>query len=191
MEPDRPQLEVDLVADKGVSPSDIKRIQRGMWLAANEAGGTARRVTSAGFPAGAKTGTVQLGTKKNRKNNAWVTAYAPFDSPRYAVTVFVQGGESGGKVAGPLVHMILRGIAASEKGLRLPVKRMGKFAGHFDAIEEIELPEDSLLSITLEEEGDPEDTIIESLDESQPVKVKPRIIPLPGAGGAQSEEAGE
>ncbi|MGJ8723778.1 MAG: peptidoglycan D,D-transpeptidase FtsI family protein [Roseibacillus sp.] len=191
IEQDRPQLEVDLVAEKGVSPSDIKRIQRGMWLAANQAGGTAQRVTVQGFIAAAKTGTVQLGTKNNRKNNAWVTAYAPFDKPRYAVTVFVEGGGSGGKVAGPLAHMLLRGIAATEKGLRLPVKRMGKFAGHFDAIEEIELPEDSLLSITLEEEGETADTIIESSDESQPVKVKPRIIPLPGTGRDQSEDAGE
>lgn len=191
VEQDRPLLEVDLVADKGVSPSDLKRVQRGMWLAANQAGGTGQRVTVKGFPAGAKTGTVQVGGKSNRTNNAWVTAYAPFDSPRYAVTIFVEGGESGGKVAGPLAHMILRGIAATEKGLRLPVKRMGKFAGHFDAIKEIELPKDSLLSITLEEEGETGDEIIEAVDESQPVKVKPKIIPLPGAGVSQSEDAAE
>ena len=87
--------------------------------------------------------------------------------------------------------MILRGIAASEKGLRLPIKRMGKFAGHFDAIEEIELPEDSLLSITLEDEGETGDEVSGVLDESQPVKVKPRIIPLPSGGGSQSNDANE
>lgn len=184
--PDRPQIEVDLVEEHGLSPSNLKRIQRGMWLAGNQAGGTGQRVTVKGFPAAVKTGTVQLGTKNNRKNNAWVTAYAPFEKPRYAVTVFVEGGGSGGKVAGPLAHMILRGIAATEKGLRLPVKRMGKFSGHFDAIKEIELPQDSLLSITLEEEGEIGDDLIEALDESQPVKVKPKIIPLPGAGNSQS-----
>ena len=78
--------------------------------------------------------------------------------------------------------MILRGIAATEKNLRLPVKRMGKFAGHFDRIEEIELPKDSLLSITLEDVGETGDEGSEALDENQPVKVKPKIIPLPGGG---------
>ena len=188
--PDRPILEVDLIKDKGVDPSELKRIQRGMWLAAKP-GGTARRVSAQNFPAAAKTGTVQVGPKNNRTNNAWVTAYAPFDSPRYAVTIFVEGGKSGGSVAGPLANMILRGIAASEKGLRLPIKRMGKFAGHFDAIEEIELPEDSLLSITLEDEGETGDEVSGVLDESQPVKVKPRIIPLPSGGGSQSNDANE
>ena len=188
---DRPEVVVDLVADKGASPSDIKRIQRGMWLAANERGGTAGNVAIADFPVAAKTGTVQVRKTPTKINNSWVTAYAPFDKPRYAVTVFVEGGASGGKVSGPLAHMILRGIAATEKGLRLPVKRMGKFAGHFDRIEEIELPEDSLLSITLEDVGETGDEVSEGLDENQPVKVKPRIIPLPGTGGGQSEEAGE
>ena len=188
---DRPVVEVDLIAGKGVSPADLKKVQHGMWLAANQTGGTAQRVTMKDYPAAAKTGTVQVGSKSNRTNNSWVTAYAPYDSPRYAVTVFVEGGKSGGKVAGPLAHMILRGIAATEKGLRLPTKRMGKFAGHFDAIEEIELPEDSLLSITLEDEGETGDEVSGALDESVPVKVKPRIIPLPSGGGNSSPDVNE
>ncbi|GHC47665.1 peptidoglycan D,D-transpeptidase FtsI family protein [Roseibacillus persicicus] len=189
--PDVPKVELDLVKDKGVSRNDIKRVQHGMWLAANAPGGTAGRVAIKDYTVAAKTGTVQKGTPPNHTNNAWVTAFAPYDEPRYSVTVFVEGGKSGGKVAGPLAHMILRGIAATEKGLRLPTKRMGKFAGHFDPIEEIELPEDALLSITLEDVGETGDEVSEALDENKPVKVKPRIIPLPGGGSGQSEDADE
>lgn len=188
---DKPEVEVDLVADKGVSPAHLRRLQRGMWLAANELGGTAGRVAIKDFPVAAKTGTVQVRKTPTKINNSWVTAFAPYDNPRYAVTIFVEGGASGGKVAGPLAHMILRGIAATEKGLRLPIKRMGKFAGHFDRIEEIELPEDSLLSIALEDVGETGDEVSEALDENQPVKVQPKIIPLPGSGRNQSEDAGE
>ncbi|MBK1834051.1 peptidoglycan D,D-transpeptidase FtsI family protein [Roseibacillus ishigakijimensis] len=184
--PDEPDLLVDLVADQGVSAAAMARVKKGMWMAANQLGGTARRVTVEDFPAGAKTGTVQKGTEANRTNNAWVTAFAPYDDPRYAVTIFVEGGKSGGAVAGPLAHIILRGIAATEKGLRLPVKRMGKFAGHFDAIEEIELPEDSLLSIPLEDLGETGDEVSEIADEDEPVKIEPRFIPLPGGGGEPS-----
>lgn len=182
---DQPILEVDLIKEMGVSPSDLKKLQRGMWMAANQAGGTARGVAIQDFTVAAKTGTVQV-RKIPKENNAWVTAYAPYENPRYAVTVFVEGGASGGKVAGPLAHMILRGIAASEKNLRLPVKRMGKFAGHFDRIEEINLPKDSLLSITLEDVGETGDEVSEALDANQPVKVKPNIIPLPGDANSQN-----
>ena len=188
---DKPELKVDLVKDLGVSPSDMKRVQRGMWLAANQAGGTAGRVAIADYPVAAKTGTVQVRKTPTKINNSWVTAYAPYDSPRYAVTIFVEGGASGGKVAGPLANMILRGIAATENGLRLPIKRMGKFAGHFDRIEEIKLPKDSLLSITLEDVGETGDEVSEALDENQPVKVKPKIIPLPGDGSSRTQNASE
>lgn len=183
---DIPDLEIDLVADTGASASDIERIKKGMWMAANQAGGTAGRLKDENFPPGAKTGTVQLGRGANKTNNAWTTAFAPFDNPRYAVTVFVEGGKSGGAVAGPLVHLILRGIAASEANLKLPIKRMGKFAGHFDVIEEITLPKDSLLSITLEDVGETGDEVSGALDEDEPIVVKPRIIPLPGDGTRDS-----
>ncbi|MDP0489733.1 MAG: penicillin-binding transpeptidase domain-containing protein [Verrucomicrobiota bacterium JB023] len=182
---DEPELRLDLVEDKGVSSSDITRLQKGMWMAVNQIGGTATNIAIADFPIAAKTGTVQV-RKEPKVNNAWTTAFGPYDSPRYAVTVFVEGGASGGKVAGPLVHMIMRGLAASEKGLKLPVKRMGNFAGHFDRIEAIELPEDSLLSIPLEEDGETGDEVSDVLDESEPVMVKPRVIPLPGGGGGPS-----
>lgn len=185
---DTPDLQVDLVADKGASAADMARIKKGMWMAVNQAGGTAGRVKTENFPTGAKTGTVQLGRGVNKTNNAWTTGFAPYDDPRYAVTVFVEGGKSGGAVAGPLVHLILRGIAASEANLKLPIKRMGKFAGHFDAIEEITLPKDSLLSITLEDVGETGDEVSEALDENEPIVVKPRIIPLPGDGTANSED---
>lgn len=186
--PDAPKLQVDLIADKGVKPSDLKRVQKGMWMAANQPGGTATRVTMEDFPAAAKTGTVQVGPKTNRTNNSWTTAFAPYDDPRYAVTVFVEGGASGGAVAGPLAHIILRGIHLSEQDLRLPIRRMGKYAGHLDRIEEIELPKDSLLTISLvEEAGETGDEVSEVLDESEPIRVKPNIIPLPGTGGGTTE----
>jgi len=183
---DSPKLEVDLIADKGVSPADLKRVQKGMWMAAND-GGTATLVTSENFRAAAKTGTVQVGPKNKRTNNAWVTAFAPYDKPRYAVTVFVEGGASGGKVAGPLAHIILRGIHLSEKNLKLPIRKMGKYAGHFDRIEEIELPKDSLLTIDLGEAGETGAEVSEVLDDNEPIVVKPNTIPLPGGGGTANE----
>ena len=67
---DKPELEVDLIADMGVSPSDFKRVQRGMWLAANAPGGTAGRVKIKDFPVAAKTGTVQVRKTPTKINNS-------------------------------------------------------------------------------------------------------------------------
>lgn len=176
---DRPKLQVDLVAERGVRPADLRRLQQGMWRVANQPGGTGvRTMKNPSFPAAAKTGTVEVRKAEPKINNSWVTAYAPYDNPRYAITVFVEGGSSGGKVAGPLAHIILRGIAAAENNLRLPIKRMGKFAGHFDRIEQIELPEDSFLSITLDGTDDDEGEIDETADDGTPMLVTPRSIPL-------------
>ena len=51
-----------------------------------------------------KTGTVQ---HDHGKDHAVFAGYAPASKPRYAVVCFIEGGESGGRVAGPLVGQLL------------------------------------------------------------------------------------
>lgn len=174
--PDEPKLLFDFL-EEGVLKADFERIRRGMWLTTNQAGGTATNIILPDYAIAAKTGTVQVPPKGN---NAWVTSFAPFDEPRYAVTVFVEGGASGGKVAGPLAHMILRGLAASEAGLKLPTKSMGVYAGHLERIETIDFPRDGLIAIPLEETGETGEEANDVRDEVGPIRVEPTIIPLPG-----------
>lgn len=51
-----------------------------------------------------KTGTAQIGT--NDKTHAWFTAFAPVDKPEIVVTVLVEEGGEGSKVAGPIARQI-------------------------------------------------------------------------------------
>ncbi len=175
---DIPELKVDLLT-KGLSESELNRIRKGMWKAANELGGTARRASLKEIPVAAKTGTAQTTDFGKKSHNAWTVAFAPFEAPRFAVAVVVQNGKSGGKVAGPLVHMILRGLFAAENGLKLPLDRLGEAPGNFDPIEEITLPDGDLLSLTIDEEGETGEEASEAQSPEAPVKVKPRVIPLP------------
>lgn len=68
--------------------------------------------------AGGKTSTAQTGNfdeKGNEIMNCWFTGYFPAYSPKYAVTVLVEGGRSGNSVSGPVFRQIADNIIVYEK----------------------------------------------------------------------------
>jgi len=136
----------DLVKE-GISAEDFELIRQGMWKAANEIGGTASRTRLENIEVASKTGTAQTIDNGQKSNNAWVISFAPYENPKYAVCVMVQNGASGGGVAGPLVHLIYRGLFAKEEGLKLSLKRQTEYLGHTDRIEKMPLPEDVSFAI--------------------------------------------
>ncbi|MBK1827418.1 penicillin-binding protein 2 [Haloferula rosea] len=165
---DRPKLRVDLIKE-GVKPADLELIRKGMWMAVNQPGGTAGRAKIPDVEVAAKTGTAQTADDGKRSHNSWTVAFAPYDEPRYAVVVLVQNGKSGGKVCGPLVHLILRGLLARDDGMRLPLAPLEPFYGNRDPIEEIELPEDVLAAIETTDVGETGD------EAGDPVNVQPAV----------------
>jgi peptidoglycan glycosyltransferase len=64
-----------------------------------------------------KTGTAQV--QGQREPNAWFIAFAPAQSPKYAVAVLVeQGGNqgsdaTGGQVAGPIARQVLQKLLST------------------------------------------------------------------------------
>lgn len=143
---DEPKLVVDLLKE-GVKPADMDRIRQGMWMAVNKPGGTAGRVKMPNMEVAAKTGTAQSIDRGRKSNNSWTVSFAPFENPKYAVCVLVVGGKSGGKVCGPLVHLIYRGLFAQEEGLKLPLHPQDEVQGNTHSIEEITLPADTLAAV--------------------------------------------
>lgn len=184
---DKPRLKVDLLKE-GAKPADIERIREGMRMAVNQPGGTAGRTKLPDHVVAAKTGTAQaeiavVNGRKYQRHNAWTIAFAPYDEPRYAVCVLVREGKSGGKVATPLVNLILSGLFARDEGKRLPLHPLDPAAGALDAIEEIELPKDVLAELDLTDE--PEETgdeAAEAIEASgivpvDPTDTQPQITP--------------
>ena len=146
---DTPRLKVDLVKE-GVKAADIEMIRKGMWMAVNETGGTAGSVRIPGYEIAAKTGTAQAEmVGKYQRHNAWTMAFGPYENPRYAIAIFVHDGKSGGKVAGPLVHLVMRGLLSRDEGMKLPLHPLDPVPGKLEAIEEIALPEDVLAAIDM------------------------------------------
>jgi len=67
-----------------------------------------------GIQAAAKTGTAQLNdTGQPERSNAWITAFAPVDHPKYAIAVMLKGTDAdisastGGRLAGPVAKQVL------------------------------------------------------------------------------------
>ncbi len=101
----------------------LNEIRKGMYDVCNTRKGTAFSVMSK-LPVivAGKTGTSQVisipQSTKNRlkeeelayysRSHAWITSYAPYDDPKYIVTVLVEHGGHGGSTSGPIAADIYR-----------------------------------------------------------------------------------
>ncbi len=53
-----------------------------------------------------KTSSAETGIKSGEIVQGWFAGFVPSDKPKYAITVFVYDGKSGGKVAAPIFREI-------------------------------------------------------------------------------------
>ena len=100
----------ELVHEMGWKPAHIAVVRAGMRDVVNAPWGTAKKVALPNVVVAGKTGTAEFGRKDERKRHAWMIAFAPFDEPRYAVTVLVDEGVSGGQTAAPVMRSVMNGL---------------------------------------------------------------------------------
>ena len=107
-----------------VAPEHLAFVRAAMASVANDAGGTANSNQKARLNLGdvkmaGKTGTAQAhsygaGSRKmahvawSLKDHAWFIAFAPYDDPRYAISVLVEHGGFGADSAAPKAAELLR-----------------------------------------------------------------------------------
>jgi penicillin-binding protein 2 len=104
-------------------PYYLNEIKKGMYDVCNSKKGTAfKTMSKLPIIVAGKTGTSQVvsipqSTKKRLKeeelayysrSHAWITTYAPYDDPKYIVTVLVEHGGHGGSTAGPIAADIYK-----------------------------------------------------------------------------------
>ncbi len=111
--------------DLGLRPGDLALVRNAMRAVVNDRRGTARRARiydEAGEMAG-KTGTSQVrsitmaermrGVYRNedlpwnRRDHGLFVAYAPYDAPRYAISVVVEHGGGGSTAAAPIARDVM------------------------------------------------------------------------------------
>lgn len=114
----------------GISGSSLRAIRAGMFAVVNSERGTAKssRIDAASMLMAGKTGTSQVrnistseragGVVANadlpwkRRDHALFVAFAPYEAPKYAVSVVVEHGGGGSAVAAPIARdMLLRAMS--------------------------------------------------------------------------------
>jgi len=89
--------------DLKIKKENIDLVKEGMGGACSS-GGTGYTFFDADPKVGCKTGTAE--TMEKDITHAWFTFFAPLDDPEIVVTVFVEKGGEGSKVAGPIARQI-------------------------------------------------------------------------------------
>ncbi len=112
--PDRPKIRGNLRDE--CTEQQIEMIRHGLWKVVNEAGGTGSAAKMKNIVVAGKTGTAQATDRGNKEYIAWFACFAPYDHPRYAIAVMVQGGKHGGGVATPVAEHILEQCMALDQG---------------------------------------------------------------------------
>jgi penicillin-binding protein 2 len=108
---------------KNIQNSDWEKLHSSMVGVIDDPQGTARRLKGLKtYTVAAKSGTVELvstETKEDYKiirenignrDHAIIIAFGPMPEPKYAVSVIIENGESGGSVAGPVAIAVLNSL---------------------------------------------------------------------------------
>jgi len=104
----------DMIRSQGfISEGNLKIVRDGMREAVIS--GSARAFNNLPVQVAAKTGTAQFDNVSKDKTHSWFTSFAPYDNPKIAVTVIIEGGGEGYLIAAPVARSII------EKYFNLPI----------------------------------------------------------------------
>ena len=92
-----------VIRQEFIKSENIKIVQEGMRQAVLT--GSARALADLAVKAAGKTGTAQFGARG--KTHAWFVGYVPYQEPQIVLTILVEGGGSGDKVAVPVAKEVL------------------------------------------------------------------------------------
>ncbi len=84
--------------DLGLDPRSVTVAREGMRLAVEEGTGSALNILE--IPIAAKTGTAEVGVKKEFVNS-WVIGFFPYDKPRFAFAAILERGKAGVGMGAP------------------------------------------------------------------------------------------
>lgn len=98
----------DLVHRVPAAPATFDKVRRAMRLAVTSKHGTAQVVGNMAVTVAAKTGSAQQ--RPGRPTHAWFVCFAPYEHPKYAISVFVDSGGHGGSTAGPIARKVLTAL---------------------------------------------------------------------------------
>jgi penicillin-binding protein 2 len=173
-----PRVRVNL-HDSGVTAEQIEMVRKGMWKVVNDDGGTARRARLKGIEVAGKTGTAQFWRGNKKDNHTWFVCFAPYDKPKYAVCVFVQGAKAGGAVPAPIAAKILDESFAMERGYTPQIAALAPAPGSFKFIDQVNFESDVPAQFGAPEETAESHAVVDKKlsDQGRQVAAQPDIRP--------------
>ena len=148
------RIRSDLTRDLGLSKQQIDLVRKGMWEVVNAPDGTGKKGAVGGIEVAGKTGTAQFWRNGKKDDHTWFLAFAPFDHPRIALAVMVEGGKSGGGVAAPLASAILEKIFALDHGYDPGLKPLEPAVGNYNLVDSVNPDQGNEVQITSTETDD-------------------------------------
>jgi len=94
----------------GIAPGTLKEVFQGLYDVTHSSGGTAHNTRLKEFKAVGKTSSAQA--ERGKESHAWFVGYAPYDAPKYVITVFMKNAGHGGQMAAPPAAQILEALMA-------------------------------------------------------------------------------
>ncbi len=152
------RVRANLITDAGITAEQVEKVRRGMWKVVNEEGGTAGRARIKGVQVAGKTGTAQFWRSGVKDNHTWFLSFAPYEDPKYAVVVFVQGAKSGGGVPAPIAAKILDDILKMDNGGETPqLAALEPAKGNFRFVESVDFGREIPAATTVGDDGETAD----------------------------------
>jgi penicillin-binding protein 2 len=133
--PRRAKVHADL-RRSGISREQVDAVREGMRRVVAE--GTGKRAQISGTEVAGKTGTAQFWRGEIQDNHTWFIAFAPFDAPKLALCVLVQGAKSGGGVSAPIAREILEQGLALDHGYNPGLVALTPAVGSFEQINAVD-----------------------------------------------------
>ena len=129
--------------EMGIPERELQAVREGMYAVVNEPGGTAplARLALPGIVLAGKTGSTQVRrvSREQREhgfkseNLAWeyrphalFVAFAPYDAPRYALSVVIEHGNAGAQAAAPLARDIMTDALAIDPAGRVAAQHLAR-----------------------------------------------------------------
>jgi penicillin-binding protein 2 len=193
--PRPPRIRSELTRDLNLSKDQIEMVRRGMYEVVNAEDGTGKAGAVAGIQVAGKTGTAQFWRSGVKDDHVWFLAFAPYDHPKYALAVMIEGGKSGGGVAAPMASAILEKIFALDHGYNPGLKSLSPAIGNFkmfDAVnpakeEELQAASDANEANTHQ----PDDNSDDQVRRSSRAKAEPDIRPEPDSERAVAQRGAQ
>jgi penicillin-binding protein 2 len=121
----------------------------------------------------------------------WFLAFAPYDHPKYALAVMIEGGKSGGGVAAPMASSILEKIFALDHGYNPGLKSLSPAIGNFKMFDAVNPAKDEELQAASDANEanthQPDDNSDDQVRRSSRAKAEPDIRPEPDSERAVAQ----